>query len=78
MEREYYRDVDRKDTIVVKTHGKMRLDVFTKGAADWRETEFDHSYEREAYFGEGNNCLFSMTEEEAIALLKDWDAPALE
>ena len=78
MEREYYRAVDRKDTIVVKTRGKMRLDMFAKGADGWRETEFDHAYEREIYFGEGNNCLFRMTEEEAAALLIECAAPALE
>ena len=60
MEREYYRAVDRKDTIAVKTRGKMHLDVFTKGDFGRRETEFDHSYEREICFGEGNNCLFPM------------------
>ena len=77
-DKQYYRDVERKDTIVVKVMGKMHLAVFSKGDSDWHETEYDSLYEREIYFGEGSCCLFSMTEEEALALLKEWNAPAME
>lgn len=75
MKKDYYRDVDRENTIVVKTQGRMRLDVFTKGDTDWRETQLDSAYEREVYFGEGNCCLFSLKEEEALRLLEEWKAP---
>ena len=77
MDRTFYRDVDRKDTIVVKTQNKMRLDVFSKGDAKWHETEFDSNYEREVYFGEGNCCLFDLKEEAALAMLAEWGAPML-
>ena len=77
-DKQYYRDVDRKDTIVVKVPGQWSMLFFSKGDKNGRESKPDDPYEREYYFGEGSCCLFSMTEEEALALLKEWNAPAME
>ena len=45
-DKQYYRDVDRKDTIVVKVPGQWSMLFFNKGDKNWRETKPDDPYER--------------------------------
>lgn len=47
----------------------MYLEYTYDDFSEWTRTEPDSSYEREYWFGEGDTCLFDITEEEARAML---------
>lgn len=68
----YFRDVD-KGYIVRKPDEGMHLEYTFKGAGGWFKTEPDSSYEREYWLGEGNTCLFNITEEEALKTISSWN-----
>ena len=68
----YYRDVDR-GRIVRKPEEGMHLEYIFKGATDWIKTTYNHSYEREYWFGEGNTCLFDISEEDAMSIIASWE-----
>ena len=64
----YFRDVNT-GFIVRKPDEGMHLEYTYDDLSNWTQTEPDSSYEREYWFGEGNSCLFDITEEEAIAII---------
>ena len=67
----YFKDVDT-DRIVRKRENEFALEYIFPNADGWVMTEQDHSYEREYYLGEGNTCLFDVSEEEAYNTVKQW------
>lgn len=67
----YFKDVN-SDRIVRKRENEFALEFIFQNADGWAMTEKDHSYEREYYFGEGNTCLFDISEEEAYNTVKQW------
>ena len=69
----YFRDVD-KGRIVRTVDDSFRLEYLSKGADSWTRTEHDHPYEREYWLGEGNCCLFDISEEEALKIINSWKA----
>lgn len=64
----YFRDINT-GFIVRKPDEGMHLEYTYDDFSNWTQTEPDSSYEREYWFGEGNSCLFDITEEEAIAIV---------
>ena len=64
----YFRDVNT-GFIVRKPDEGMHLECTYDDFSEWTQTEPDSSYEREYWFGEGNMCLFDITEEEAFAII---------
>ena len=68
----YFKDIDTPDTIVRKRPEIFELEYTSKDNPSWIKTKPNSPYEREYYFGEGNNCLFRITAEEAEALLFAW------
>lgn len=71
-ETEYFKNVDIPDTIVRKQPDMFELEVISKRNPVWTKTQPNSSYEREYYFGQGNNCLFPITYEEAKKRLSEW------
>lgn len=67
----YFRDVDKGRIVRVPEEG-MHLEYIFKGASDWILTEYDHPYEREYWLGEGNTCLFDISEEDALKIISSW------
>ena len=65
----YFKDLEMPDRIVRKRPELFELEYISKDSPVWIKTSPNSSYEREFYFGEGNNCLFRITVEEAEALL---------
>ncbi len=68
----YYEDVDRKDRIVRKGANTYKIEWISKESPTWKEVSYDGSYAREIFLGQGNCCLFSITEEEALKRLAEW------
>ena len=68
----YFRDVDYPDVIVRKRREIFELEYIPKWHPIWEKTEPDSPYEREFYFGEGDNCLSPITYEEARVTLAEW------
>ena len=64
----YYRDEDRGFIVRMPDKG-IHLEYTYDDFENWTETEYDSSYEREVWFGEGNNCLIAITEEEAKSII---------
>lgn len=64
----YFRDVNTS-FIVRKPDEGMHLEYTYDDLSNWTQTEPDSLYEREYWFGEGDSCLFDITEEEAIAII---------
>lgn len=64
----YFRDVNT-GFIVRKPDEGMHLEYTYDDFSNWTQTEPDSSYEREYWLGEGNSCLFDITEEEAVAII---------
>ncbi|MBQ9976277.1 MAG: hypothetical protein IJP16_07175 [Clostridia bacterium] len=64
----YFRDANT-GFIVRKPDEGMHLEYTYDDFSNWIQTEPDSSYEREYWLGEGNSCLFDITEEEAIAII---------
>ena len=67
----YFKDVDTGWLVRESSKG-YGLEYIYKGASDWIQVESNHSYEREYYLGQGDNCLFDITEEEALKLIASW------
>ena len=68
----YYRDVDT-GRIVRKLEDSIHLEYIFKGSTDWIKTKYNDSYEREYWFGEGNTCLFDISEEDAMSIIASWE-----
>lgn len=64
----YFRDVNT-GFIVRKPDEGMHLEYTYDDFSNWTQTEPDSLYEREYWLGEGNSCLFDITEEEAVAII---------
>lgn len=67
----YFRDIDTGNIVRVK-EDSFRLEYIVKGTTSWIETSHDHKYEREHWLGEGNTCLFDISEEEALETISSW------
>ena len=67
----YFRDIDTGNIVRVK-EDSFRLEYMVKGTTTWIETSHDHKYEREHWLGEGNTCLFVISEEEALETITSW------
>ena len=67
----YFQDVNT-GRIVRKREDAFALEYISKNAEEWIVTGQDHPYEREYYLGEGNSCLFDISEEEAYHTIKLW------
>lgn len=68
----YYEDVDRGDVIVRKRPYVFQAEFISINSPVWKKEHPDGSYMRELYLGQGNNCLFSITQEEAQKRLAEW------
>ena len=68
----YYEDIDSPDTSVRKIPESFELEYISKGDPVWVKTRPNSPYERELYFGEGNNCLYNIPYEEAKKRLHQW------
>ena len=64
----YFRDVD-SGIIVRKPDEGMHLEYTYNDLLKWKQTEPNSKYEREYWLGEGNMCLFDITEKEAISII---------
>ena len=73
MSVKYYKDVD-KCRIVRTVQDSFRMEYIFEGASEWIKTEHDHPYEREHWLGEGNCCLYDISEEEAAKVILSWTA----
>lgn len=69
---EYYEDVDTGN-IVRKCSDGFCLEYRTKSSEHWIQTQPNSSYEREFWFGEGNTCLFPISEQKAIDTITSWE-----
>lgn len=67
----YFKDVDN-GFIVRKRESEFALEYLFPNAEKWELTEPDSPYEREYYLGEGNTCLFDITEGEAYNIVESW------
>lgn len=61
----YFKDLDSPDIIVRKRPDIFELEYCSVKNPKWKKTQPNSSYEREFYFGEGNCCLFEISQEEA-------------
>lgn len=68
----YFKDADASDTIVRKRPEVRELEYISRERPVWTKTKPNSAYEREFYLGEGNNCLFDITYEEAKRRLEEW------
>ncbi len=69
----YFRDVD-KGNIVRKPEEGMYLEYISKDNPEWTRTKPNSSYEREYWLGEGNTCLFDLSEVEAERIIQSWQS----
>ena len=68
----YFKDSDYNDRIIRKREEEIALEYIFPNADGWVMTEKDHTYERSYYFGQGRDCLFSISEEDAYNTVKQW------
>ena len=68
----YFENADRPDTIVRKRPNVFELEYISRQFPEWKKAAPNSSYEREYYLGEGNCCLFHISEEEAKKRLEEW------
>ena len=64
----YFRDVDT-GFIVRSKDDSLRLEYTYDDFAEWKQTKPGSPYEREHWLGQGNTCLFDITEKEAIDII---------
>lgn len=73
----YYRDIDCIDTererLVRRING-YGIEYLEKRSLKWEFCGVNTNYHRELFLGEGNNCLSSISREEAIRILSSWGA----
>lgn len=69
----YFEDVGVPNRIVRKRPHLFELEYITKEQCVWTKTLANSLYEREYYLGEGDNCLFEISYEEARKRLAEWD-----
>ncbi len=67
----YYEDVDAGN-IIVRKRPYFCLEYITKDNLIWQKVEPDSNYMREFYLGQGNNCLFPISLDEAKKRLMEW------
>lgn len=67
----YFRNY--KGYIVRKPEEDIYLEYTFEGAKEWLRTESGSSFERECWLGEGNTCLFEISEEEVLATVSSWN-----
>ena len=67
----YFENADRPDTIVRKRPNVFELEYISRQCSEWKKAAPNSSYEREYYLGEGNCCLFHISEEEAKKRLEE-------
>ena len=68
----YYKDSLHKDIIVRTIDDSFRMEYLIMGNDEWILTEHDHPYEREYWLGQGLQCLYDITEEEALEIIESW------
>jgi hypothetical protein len=66
----YWKDCDKG--IIVRYMRDNGLDFMDKEKKEWISCGPNSNYYREIFIGEGNNCLRSITKEEAQNILKQW------
>ena len=67
----YYEDVDHKD-VIVRCSEYFCIEEISRKRPYWSKVPSNCSYEREILIGQGNCCLFPITEEEALQRIKEW------
>lgn len=73
MSVQYFEDVNQKGNVIVKKElGTFYLEYISKINPVWKATAPNSSYEREYYLGQGNTCLFDITEAEALERIATW------
>lgn len=64
----YFRDVDT-GTLVRKRDHYAKLEQYVQQKNEWCDVSDDSSYAREYYLGQGNTCLFDISEEDVLKLI---------
>ena len=68
----YFKDKERERLVrLIIGYG---VEYLKKGSLKWEFCGANTNYYRELFLGEGNNCLSSLSREEAMSILSSWKA----
>lgn len=65
----WYEDVD--SDCLVRCEG-WTVERISPQVPQWVECDLSSSYAREIFLGQGNTCLFDITEAEALRRISEW------